>query len=263
MTLGPVPAGSVRAWVGTARRTIAVLRMDGRLGVPAEVVDAFERFVDEWAEIAEAGEEFRWDGAVDPAEVRRLAAYWALLANTARTDEHPAGLDPAPAQAQPFYDALVEAIATAVAADEADRFADKFEEVAPAFHAQRTPVRALGARRRVLLVDDTEDIRLLFRIALEADDRFEVCGEAGDGLEAVRLAASLRPDVIVLDVMMPVMDGLTALPQLRAQCPGAVVVVVTATATDDVRERAARGGAAAVVEKQASLAEITAAIAAV
>ena len=90
----------------------------------------------------------------------------------------------------------------------------------------------MGRRRsgkvRVLLVDDLSDIRLVMRLLLEADGRAEVVGEAADGTEAVRLAGELRPDAVVLDLRMPGMDGVSALPLIRDAAPGAVVVALSA-----------------------------------
>src|SRR5205814_8582181 len=87
---------------------------------------------------------------------------------------------------------------------------------------------AMGGRAspkvRVLLVDDLPDIRLVMRLLLEADGRAEVVGEAADGAEAIRLAAELHPDAIVLDLRMPGMDGVSALPLIRDAAPGTVVV---------------------------------------
>ena len=81
---------------------------------------------------------------------------------------------------------------------------------------------------RVLLVDDLSDIRLVMRLLLEADGRAEVVGEAADGAEAVRLARELRPDAVVLDLRMPGMDGVAALPLIRDAAPGTVVVALSA-----------------------------------
>jgi len=103
---------------------------------------------------------------------------------------------------------------------------------------------------RTLLVDDSDDIRLLLRLMLESDQGFEVCGEAADGEAAVELAAVLSPDAIVLDLRMPVMDGLTALPLLRGICPEAAVVVLTAAPAPGVAQVALGLGACAVLVKQ-------------
>ena len=80
----------------------------------------------------------------------------------------------------------------------------------------------------VLLADDVEDVRYLFRVVIEVDGRFEVVGEATTGREAVDLAASLRPDVVLLDLAMPEMGGLEALPLIKAASPATKVIVVTA-----------------------------------
>src|SRR5437870_947474 len=72
---------------------------------------------------------------------------------------------------------------------------------------------------RIVLADDVEDIRYLFRVVLEAAGRFEVVGEAATGREAVDLARSLQPDVILLDLGMPEMGGLEALPLIKVASP--------------------------------------------
>ena len=90
----------------------------------------------------------------------------------------------------------------------------------------------MGARSsgkvRVLLVDDLPDIRLVMRLLLEADGRAEVVGEAADGAEGVALARELRPDAVILDLRMPGMDGVSALPLIRDAAPGVVVVALSA-----------------------------------
>ena len=96
---------------------------------------------------------------------------------------------------------------------------------------------------RVLLVDDLQDIRLVMRLLLEADGRAEVVGEASDGAEAVRLAAELRPDAVVLDLRMPGMDGVQALPLIRDASPGTVVVALSALPGSPMTDRAISLGA--------------------
>jgi CheY-like chemotaxis protein len=96
---------------------------------------------------------------------------------------------------------------------------------------------------RVLLVDDLSDIRLVMRLLLEADGRAEVVGEAADGAEAVRLAGELRPDAVVLDLRMPGLDGVTALPLIRAASPGTVVVALSALPVGPATDRAVDLGA--------------------
>jgi DNA-binding NarL/FixJ family response regulator len=101
---------------------------------------------------------------------------------------------------------------------------------------------------RVLIVDDTESLRELMRVRVEQAG-LEVVAEAGDGAEAVRRAQDSQPDVVILDVEMPVMDGLQALPSLKEVAPAARVIVFSSR-TDPATETAARDhGAAAFFHK--------------
>jgi DNA-binding NarL/FixJ family response regulator len=81
---------------------------------------------------------------------------------------------------------------------------------------------------RVLLADDVPEIRKLLRLTLELDGRFEVIGEAGDGAEAVRIVSSERPDVVILDLSMPVMDGFEAIPVICRSSPETKILVLSA-----------------------------------
>src|SRR4051795_11720856 len=112
-----------------------------------------------------------------------------------------------------------------------------------------TDGRMSGVRPRVLLVDDVADLRFLLRVVLEADGMFEVVGEAGDGETAVDLCARTDPDVVLLDLSMPTMDGLEALPRLRALAPDAKIVVLSAFERGRVSSSAADLGADAYFEK--------------
>ena len=101
----------------------------------------------------------------------------------------------------------------------------------------------------VLLVDDEEDIRYLAAMQLERVGGFEVVGEAGDGIEAVRMAARLQPSAILLDVMMPRMDGHAALPELLRVSPRSMIVMVSALSADSQAAPAISAGAFTYVEK--------------
>lgn len=105
---------------------------------------------------------------------------------------------------------------------------------------------------KVLVVDDHDSLRDLFRVCLSLEDDLELVGVAGDGVYAVELTAALQPDAIVLDLEMPIADGLDALPALHAAAPGAKVVMFSATTDDATRAQALAGGCAAYLIKDDS-----------
>ncbi len=114
--------------------------------------------------------------------------------------------------------------------------------------AEPAPHLAEPEKIRVLLADDYPDLRELMRFQLERAG-FVVIGEATDGQEAVDMAKALSPDVIVLDLAMPKMDGLQALPTLRETSPGSKVIVVSGFANGLMADRVLAAGAARFVEK--------------
>lgn len=106
---------------------------------------------------------------------------------------------------------------------------------------------------RVLLADDQPMVRTGFRYMLDAEDGIEVVGEVGDGLEAVRLAGELRPDVVLMDIRMPGIDGLEAMRRLagpQVEQPLRVVVVTTFD-LDEYVHAALTGGAVGFLLKDA------------
>ena len=114
-----------------------------------------------------------------------------------------------------------------------------------------TPGGESPRRVRVVVVDDTEDIRLLLRLSFRSDPRFEVVGEGTNGREAIDLAARERPDLMVLDRQMPVHGGVEALPEIRAVSPRTAVVLYTASADAGTYQAAISAGAVEVVDKGA------------
>jgi len=117
-----------------------------------------------------------------------------------------------------------------------------------------------SAPLRVLVADDQELVRAGFCVILEAAG-FTVAGEAADGAAAVALAASEHPDVVLMDVRMPVMDGLEATRQIASSGPGAPkVVILTTFDLDDYVYEALRAGASGFLLKDAPRADLAAAI---
>lgn len=109
---------------------------------------------------------------------------------------------------------------------------------------------------RVLLVDDAPDIRFLIRMGLERDGRFEVVAEANNGSDAIGLAEDHQPDVVVLDVAMPVMDGLEALPLIRAVAPASRIAILSGFTARSMVSNAEAQGADAYIEKGTPLPQI-------
>ncbi|MDX6398054.1 MAG: hypothetical protein QOJ43_1462 [Gaiellaceae bacterium] len=102
---------------------------------------------------------------------------------------------------------------------------------------------------RVVLADDTSEWRLMLRVILEQDGRFEVVGEAANGQEAIAVTEQQSPDAIVLDLAMPVLDGLQAIPSIRAASPATAIVVLSGFARGQLDREALELGASAYVEK--------------
>jgi len=104
----------------------------------------------------------------------------------------------------------------------------------------------------IVLVDDSPDVRTLLRARIRMSKRLEVVGEGTNGLDAVALAERHQPDVMLLDVSMPVIDGLTALPKVLTASPGTRVVMYSGFDEAGLAAQAVERGAAAFVSKSAS-----------
>jgi DNA-binding NarL/FixJ family response regulator len=115
---------------------------------------------------------------------------------------------------------------------------------------------------RVLLADDHQMLRQAVRRALE-DAGIDVVGEAGDGDQAVVLTETLRPDVVLMDVSMPVLDGIEAARRISANGSTAKVLVLTMHDEDALRAKALRAGAAGFLTKDCELKEVVDAVRAV
>jgi two-component system, NarL family, response regulator LiaR len=115
-------------------------------------------------------------------------------------------------------------------------------------------------RIRVLVVDDHAVVREGLRTFLSLQDGIEVVGEAGDGREAVAVAERERPDVVLMDLVMPRLDGVQAMRELRARVPRARVIVLTSFLDDDRLLPAIRAGAAGYLLKNVEPSELARAV---
>jgi CheY-like chemotaxis protein len=106
------------------------------------------------------------------------------------------------------------------------------------------------------VVDDMDDIRQVVRLTLELDGRYDVVGEAIDGIEAIDRARELQPDVVLLDRSMPRLGGLEALPEVRAVAPGAAVILYTAESDEQLRQAAVAAGAVDALSKDATISRL-------
>ena len=113
-------------------------------------------------------------------------------------------------------------------------------------------------RERVLVVDDAANLRELLTVLLDVEDDFEVVGTAADGVQALDRADALEPDIVLLDLAMPVMDGLQALPGLRARLPRARIVIFSGFEHEALAREALAAGADAYIEKGTSVMQLVA-----
>ena len=96
---------------------------------------------------------------------------------------------------------------------------------------------------RILIADDHSIVREGLRLILETEPDFEVIGEAADGVEAVNLATELSPDVILMDLRMPRMDGLTAIQHLQTEQPDIAIIILTTYTEDELMFKGLKSGA--------------------
>jgi DNA-binding NarL/FixJ family response regulator len=113
--------------------------------------------------------------------------------------------------------------------------------------AQTTAVKP--TKIRILIADDQPSIRKIVRLILAEDPRFDVCGEAVDGLEAIRAAEKLKPDVAILNISMPILNGLSAARELKRKLPELAIVILSADIDKQFIAEAQKVGARAYVCK--------------
>ncbi|MCU1300528.1 MAG: DNA-binding response regulator [Candidatus Sulfotelmatobacter sp.] len=108
---------------------------------------------------------------------------------------------------------------------------------------------------RILIVDDNKLIRHLLRSWLEQESEWEICGEAENGKVAVEGVEELRPDIVILDLQMPVMNGLEAARQIRQIAPQTALIMFTVHSSEQLLKEARASGIADVVSKCEMLSE--------
>ncbi len=121
---------------------------------------------------------------------------------------------------------------------------------------QPLPPSPCSQQLRLLIVDDVYEVRRDLRLLITLSGRLEVAGEAADGKEALQLVEALSPDVVLLDLEMPVMDGYETARQIKARWPACRVVAFSVHSYSAARQKAATAGVDEFVEKGASLNEI-------
>lgn len=123
-------------------------------------------------------------------------------------------------------------------------------------HQHDQPAGKASKVPRILLVDDHPLIRRGLRTLLDEHDDVIVVGEAGTGVEAVSMAAEMQPDVIVMDVNMPKMDGLQATKHIKAAQPEVIIIGHSVNTSTLIVEAMKRAGASAFVPKEAAAADL-------
>lgn len=113
---------------------------------------------------------------------------------------------------------------------------------------------------RILLVDDHDMVRRGLAVFLMAFDDFELVGEAGNGQEAFERCAQLQPDVILMDLMMPIVDGVTAIRRIREAYPATQIIALTSFSEEKLVADAMQAGAIGYLFKNATVDELAAAI---
>jgi CheY-like chemotaxis protein len=258
LDIGPVDSASARAWIDNARAVLAGVRRAGEdlpLELPDDVGVAFDRYLDAWEAAARGDDVFLWSDEVDTEQVRRLVVYWFSLLTLDDDTWARFGLPFAPPESDVFYVELQRSVTDALA--EAD--AEVGGTIKASWPDPSVPAKpTLDHARRVAIIDDSKDVRLLLDLALTVDGRFEVVGQAENGAVGVELCRNTDPDAIVLDLEMPDMDGITALPLIRAVCPSARILLYSAVDLPSTVQQAYDAGADAYLVKGCSLDDVVA-----
>jgi len=109
---------------------------------------------------------------------------------------------------------------------------------------------------RVMIVDDHDMVRSSIALALESYDDLQVVGEASNGMEAVSLCTELQPDVVLMDLKMPEMDGVAATDSIHQRYPNVQIIALTSADYHGLVSKALQAGAASYLFKNASISEL-------
>lgn len=121
---------------------------------------------------------------------------------------------------------------------------------------RRKQEEAMAARKRIGIAEDHTILRAGLRMLVETNPRFEVVGEAQDGIDAIKMVESLHPDLVLMDLSMPRMNGMRAIQEIKRVVPGTRVLVLTVHKTEEYILEALRAGADGYVLKDASQNEL-------
>ncbi len=255
LAFGPLPSLSAQLWIDHARLVLAGVRAAGSalpVELPGDVERAFVGYLDEWESVAGLGDVFEWSAEIDDEYAGHLIVYFFGVLSVDDDTWIAHGLPYTPDGAEVFMHAISAAVV--------DGLSRAGSELGPSLGASwprgevSRPWRAEPGRLfRVVVVDDTEDIRLLLELTFNIDGRFDMVGTATNGREGIDLCQQLQPDGILLDVMMPVLDGVAALPELRKACPHARIVMLSAGNQKQLASQCRDLGADAFVSKGEAL----------
>jgi DNA-binding NarL/FixJ family response regulator len=109
---------------------------------------------------------------------------------------------------------------------------------------------------RILIIDDSSDVRYVMRKLFESETGWLVCGEASNGKEGVEMAERVHPNLIILDLSMPVMNGLEAAKILNRSMPSVPLIMFTSFQTEVLREQASAAGISKIILKSGPMAEL-------
>lgn len=165
--------------------------------------------------------------------------------------------------ARNMMDDLLDPVGNQLVPGDLIRSAGAALEAAPQATAPADDVAPAHDAHRILIVDDAEDIRMLLRLKLGTQEQYDVVGEAVDGLDAVDQARALQPNLVLLDMAMPRMDGLQALPLIRDAVPDVRVIVLSGFNQSTLEDEALAAGADRYVVKGGPMSELLSVIATV